>query len=133
LNSTTHVGIFLFAEKGVDSTLSTEISKKQTMYKICVFVPEAAAERVKQAMFEAGAGRIGDYDSCCWQVSGQGQFRPLAGSSPYIGEQDRTETVDEFRIEMVCADEFIKAAIAALKLSHPYEEPAYDVWKLEDL
>jgi len=102
------------------------------MYKLCVFVPETAAEQVKQAMFNAGAGKIGDYDSCCWQTSGQGQFRPLEGSTPFIGKQDRIETAAEFRIEMVCADEFVKDAIAALKSSHPYEEPAYDVWKLED-
>jgi len=103
------------------------------MYKLCVFVPETAAEQVKQAMFNAGAGKIGDYDSCCWQTSGQGQFRPLEGSTPFIGKQDRIETVAEFRIEMVCADEFVKDAIAALKSSHPYEEPAYDVLKLEDI
>jgi len=103
------------------------------MFKICVFVPEDAAEQVKQAMFEAGAGKIGDYDSCCWQTPGQGQFRPLEGSSPFIGEQDRIETVAELRIEMVCADQFIKQTIAAMKSSHPYEEPAYDVWKLEDI
>ena len=94
------------------------------MNKICVFVPESAVEQVKQAMFTAGAGKIGDYDSCCWQTIGQGQFRPLEGSSPFIGELDR--------IEMVCADEYIKDVVAALKSSHPYEEPAYDVWKLED-
>jgi len=103
------------------------------MYKVCVFVPETAADQVKQAMFDAGAGKIGDYDSCCWQTNGQGQFRPLQGSTPFIGEQGRIETVTEFRIEMVCADEFIQGAIAALKNSHPYEEPAYDVWKLEDI
>mgnify|MGYP001815596384 FL=1 len=102
------------------------------MFKICVFVPENDTERVKQAMFTAGAGQIGDYDCCCWQTPGQGQFRPLAGSSPYIGQQDRIETVAEYRIEMVCADEYISDAVAALKESHPYEEPAYDVWKLEE-
>jgi hypothetical protein len=102
------------------------------MNKICVFVPEDAAEQVKQAMFEAGAGKIGDYDCCCWQTLGQGQFRPLEGSSPFIGEHQRIETVAELRIEMVCADQFIKQTIAAMKSSHPYEEPAYDVWKLED-
>ena len=102
------------------------------MYKICVFIPEDAVNRVKQAMFDAGAGKIGDYDSCCWQTQGQGQFRPLAGSSPYIGEQDRVEKVAETRVEMVCADTCINETIAALKTSHPYEEPAYDVWKLED-
>lgn len=102
------------------------------MYKICVFVPESAVEQVKQSMFAAGAGKIGDYDSCCWQTLGQGQFRPLEGSSPFIGEQNRIETVAEYRIEMVCADELIKDAVAAMKNSHPYEEPAYDVWKLGD-
>jgi len=102
------------------------------MYKICVFVPETAVEQVKQAMFAAGAGKIGDYDSCCWQTMGQGQFRPLEGSSPFIGEHNRVETVAEYRIEMVCAQESIKDVVAALKSSHPYEEPAYDVWKLED-
>ncbi len=117
--------------KGVDCTPSTAISKNQTMYKISVFVPENDAERVKQSMFDTGAGRIGDYDCCCWQTSGQGQFRPLEGSSPTIGQQDRIETVAELKIEMVCADDRIRDVVAALKHSHPYEEPAYDVWKLE--
>ena len=103
------------------------------MYKISVFVPDNDAERVKQSMFDAGAGKIGDYDCCCWQTSGQGQFRPLEGSSPTIGRQDRVETVAELKIEMVCPDERIRDVVAALKHSHPYEEPAYDVWKLEDL
>jgi len=103
------------------------------MYKICVFVPVTAAEQVKQAMFAVGAGEIGAYDSCCWQVLGQGQFRPLEGSSPHIGRRDRIETVAEFRIEMVCDGAIIEQAIAAMKSSHPYEEPAYDVWKLEDI
>lgn len=102
------------------------------MYKISVFVPDNDAERVKQSMFDAGAGRIGDYDCCCWQTSGQGQFRPLEGSSPTIGQQDRIETVAELKIEMVCPDDRIRDVVAALKHSHPYEEPAYDVWKLED-
>jgi hypothetical protein len=83
-------------------------------------------------MFEAGAGKIGDYDSCCWQTPGQGQFRPLEGSSPFVGEQNSVETVAEYKIEMVCADELVKDTVAAMKSSHPYEEPAYDVWKLED-
>jgi len=103
------------------------------MYKISVFVPESNAETVKQAMFDAGAGRIGDYDRCCWQTPGQGQFRPLQGSSPRIGQQDRIETVAELKVEMVCDDAHIKDVITALKSSHPYEEPAYDVWKLEDI
>lgn len=102
------------------------------MYKLCVYVPETHLEVVKQALFAAGAGRIGDYDSCCWQVAGQGQFRPLQGSAPYIGQAGQVETVAEYKVELVCADEFIASAVAAMKQAHPYEEPAYQVWRVED-
>ena len=101
------------------------------MYKLCFYVPENATALVKNAVFEAGAGKIGNYDSCCWQTLGDGQFRPLDNSQPYIGQKGQLEIVAEYKIEMVCADEHIKAVIAALKKAHPYEEPAYEVWKLE--
>ena len=103
------------------------------MYKISVFIPESQLDAVKTAMFEAGASRIGDYDSCAWQCLGTGQFRPLQGSNPYLGQQGEIETVQEYKVEMVCADDLVRPAIAAMKQAHPYEEPAYDVWKLEDL
>ena len=103
------------------------------MYKLCFYVPESHLEIVKSAVFAAGAGRIGNYDQCCWQALGQGQFRPLEGSDPYLGEQDRVEIVSEYKVEMVCDGACIKDAIAALKEAHPYEEPAYDVWKLEKI
>jgi hypothetical protein len=103
------------------------------MYKLCFFVPESHVESTKAAIFEAGGGRIGDYDSCAWQALGQGQFRPLAGSSPYIGSQDEVECVSEYKVEMVCSDELIESAVAALRLAHPYEEPAYEVYRLEDI
>ncbi len=102
------------------------------MYKICFFVPPEQAETVKQALFNAGAGRIGEYDQCSWQTAGTGQFRPLEGSQPFIGEQHKLETVDEFKVELVCDEAHIKPAITALKNSHPYETPAYEVYKLED-
>lgn len=97
------------------------------MYKLCFYVPEANLEAVKLAVFAAGAGRIGNYDSCCWQVSGTGQFRPLEGSSPYLGEKGAVEVVPEYRVEMVCRADSIKAAVGALIAAHPYEEPAWDV------
>jgi hypothetical protein len=103
------------------------------MYKITFYVPESHLESVKSALFAAGAGRLGDYDSCAWQVKGQGQFRPLPGSDPFIGDQGRLEAVEEYRVEMICADEFIKAAVLALKNSHPYETPAFDLVKIEAL
>lgn len=102
------------------------------MYKLCVYIPLANLELVKAAMFDAGAGKIGDYENCCWQVAGAGQFRPLIGSSPAIGEHGKLETVAEYRVEMVCEDVCIRAVIAAMKKAHPYEQPAYDVLALAD-
>ena len=97
------------------------------MYKLCFYVPESHLEVVKDAVFAAGAGRIGDYDCCCWQVAGQGQFRPLAGSSPFIGKEGEIEQLAEYRVEMVCEPARASQVVAALKNAHPYEEPAWDM------
>ena len=102
------------------------------MYKLTVFIPDSALEPVKSALFAAGAGKIGNYEQCCWQVQGSGQFMPLAGSQPHIGTQDTLETVEEWRVEMVVADAHIKPVIEALKQTHPYETPAYDVIQVLD-
>ena len=59
------------------------------MFKLCFYVPDSHLDAVKQAIFAVGGGRIGLYDSCCWQVQGLGQFRPLPGSQPHLGEQGR--------------------------------------------
>ena len=102
------------------------------MYKLTVFVPDSALQQVKSALFAAGAGKIGDYEQCCWQVQGIGQFMPLAGSTPHIGTQDSLEQVDEWRVEMVVAEAHINDVINALKQAHPYETPAYDVIEVLD-
>ena len=102
------------------------------MYKLTVFIPDAALEQVKSALFAAGAGTIGNYEQCCWQVRGSGQFMPLAGSQPNIGAQDMLETVEEWRLEMVVATVHIEQVIKALKQAHPYETPAYDVIEVLD-
>ncbi|SDX66967.1 YqfO family protein [Pseudomonas sp. NFACC08-1] len=102
------------------------------MYKLCFFVPASHLDVVKNAVFAAGGGRIGDYDRCAWQVLGLGQFRPLDGSQPFIGEAGQVEQVEEWKVELVVADELIRGVVDALKQSHPYETPAYEVWRLED-
>lgn len=102
------------------------------MYKLAVFIPESALDEVKAALFAAGAGTIGDYEQCCWQVQGIGQFIPLAGSNPHIGTQGSLEIVSEWRVEMVVDDAAIGKVITALKQAHPYETPAYDVIKILD-
>ncbi len=107
-----------------------------SLYKICFYVPIADVDRVKQAMFDAGAGRTGpndSYDHCAWQTRGQGQFRPLPGSQPAIGQQDQEEFVDEYKVEMICAEECLPKSIGALKKTHPYEQAAYQVWPLHDI
>jgi hypothetical protein len=110
---------------------ATTLQTSKTMYKLGFYVPESHLEPVKTALFAAGAGRIGHYDSCCWQSLGQGQFRPLAGSNPHLGQQGRVEQVAEYRVELVVEAALIREVVAALRASHPYEEPAFDVVRLE--
>ncbi len=101
-------------------------------YKICFYVPIEECETVKQALFAAGAGRLGHYDCVAWQTQGKGQFRPLEGAQPAIGEADTLSYVDEFKVELCCDSAHLDAALAALKQAHPYEMPAIDVWPLLD-
>ena len=103
------------------------------MYKLVLFVPESHVDVVNSAIFAVGGGRVGHYDCCAWQTLGEGQFRPLPGSEPFIGSSGELEKVAEYRVEMVCADHTIAAALAALRIAHPYEEPAFDIWRLADL
>ncbi len=102
------------------------------MYKICFYVPATHVEQVKQAMFEAGAGKLDNYSHCAWQVLGEGQYLPLAGSKPFLGLQQHLSKEAEYKVEMMCTDQFIHDVIAALKSSHPYEVPAYQVIALEE-
>lgn len=103
------------------------------MHKLVFYVPEGYLAPVKEAVFNVGAGQIGDYDKCCWQTLGVGQFRPLKGSSAFVGKIGKLETVEEYKVELVCKDELIETAVQALLKAHPYEEPAYDAWPLADI
>lgn len=99
-------------------------------YKLCFYVPATHVEVVKEALFAQGAGRMGNYSCCAWQTLGEGQFMPLAGSSPFLGQHNMVEKVAEYKVEMICEERCLEAAIRALKETHPYEEPAWDVWRL---
>ncbi len=103
------------------------------MYKLVVFIPESDLEQVKTALFNAGAGRIGNYDQCCWQSLGTGQFCPQENSNPTLGRHHVVEQVSEYRVEMVCEAHLMKPIIQALRQAHSYEEPAFDVIKLDPL
>ena len=99
--------------------------ESQSFYMLVIYVPQDSADAVKAALFAAGAGRIGHYDSCCWQTLGVGQFRPLAGSQPALGKHDEVEQVDEIKIEVTCDQTALDAALEAMRAAHPYETPAF--------
>ncbi len=101
------------------------------LLKLEFYVPESHLDAVKQAVFAAGAGKVGDYDCCAWQTLGQGQYRPLSGSKPFQGEVDSLETAVEYKVELVCEEALIEQAVAALKAAHPYEEVAFSVIRTE--
>ena len=100
------------------------------MYQIAFYVPASHLEIVKNAMFAKQAGRIGNYDCCAWQTKGEGQFRPLSGSRPFLGEKNKITYAEEYFVHMVCDDIYIHDVIKAMKSVHPYEEPAYAVWPI---
>ena len=98
--------------------------------KLVVFVPEDALDAVREALFAAGAGRIGEYERCSWYTAGTGTFMGGERADPTIGERGREERVPELRLETVFPAERQDDVIAGLRAAHPYEEPAYDVYDL---
>jgi hypothetical protein len=100
-------------------------------YKIVVYVPEPHANKLREALASAGAGRIGNYSNCTFTIKGTGRFKPEAGSNPTTGEIGKLEEVPEERIETVCEEKFLKQTLEAIKKVHPYEEPATDVYPIE--
>ena len=103
------------------------------MYKVVVFVPIEKADELRKEIGNAGGGKIGNYSHCSFSSRGIGRFKPLEGANPTIGEVGELEEVEEERIEFVCADNALTGVLAAIRKAHPYEEPAIDVWGLEDV
>lgn len=102
------------------------------MLKLIFYIPKDESEKVKEAIFATGAGGIGNYSHCAWETLGMGQFRPLNGANPTLGQVGELEKVEELRVEILCSKENIEAAVLAMKAAHPYEEPAYEVVSLEN-
>lgn len=98
--------------------------------KIVTFVPHANANKVREALGSAGAGKIGEYSYCSYSVTGKGRFIPSDKASPHIGTANNLEIVEEERVEVVCERENAKAAIEAMKRAHPYDEVAFDIYPL---
>jgi hypothetical protein len=98
--------------------------------KLVVFVPAEALDAVRDAVFAAGAGRIGDYERCSWYTEGTGTFFGGKGSAPALGERGREERVLELRLETVYPLDREEEVVRALREAHPYEEPAFDLYPL---
>lgn len=103
-----------------------------TLRKFVVFVPKAQAAEVEQAMWSAGAGRLGDYDRCSYRVEGEGRFHALDGANPFAGEVGEDHVEEEVRVEVLVNKAKSSAVISAMLSAHPYEEPAFDVIPLEN-
>jgi hypothetical protein len=98
--------------------------------KLVVFVPPEALDLVRDALFGAGAGRIGAYERCSWYTEGTGTFLGGEGAEPAVGRAGREERVPELRLETLFPAERHEEVVAALRRAHPYEEPAFDVYEL---
>ena len=118
------------AAGGDDRFVNTQAVAESRLRKLVWFVPEDALEATRDAVFAAGAGRIGDYERCSWYAEGTGTFLGGEGTSPAIGEKGREERVAEVRLETVFPADRHDEVVAALRRAHPYEEPAFDVYPL---
>ncbi len=102
-------------------------------YKVVVTVPENEADNIREAVGNAGGGKVGNYTHCSFSVKGTGRFLPVDGAKPAIGQVGQLEEVAEERIEITCDSESVKAVITAIREAHSYEEPAIDVYELTEL
>jgi len=130
-----------FTRSGVSMALAgllglrepTVLQKNAGMYdKLVVFVPETHADRVMNAMASAGAGAIGKYEQCSFQVEGIGTFQPGAGAQPFVGKAGKLERAPEIRLEMILPQWRVQQVLASMRATHPYEEIAYDLYALEN-
>lgn len=102
-------------------------------YKVVVTVPEDEADTLRQVIGDVGGGKVGNYTHCSFSVKGVGRFMPVDGANPAIGEVGKLEEVAEERIEITCDGDTVVAVVHAIRDNHSYEEPAIDVYKLEEL
>ena len=109
------------------------IIEDMKMYKVVVTVPEESANELREAIGQAGGGKVGNYTHCSFSVKGTGRFLPVDGARPAIGKIGQLEAVAEERIEVTCDPENVRAVVVAIREAHPYEEPAIDIYELTEL
>ncbi|EGL19948.1 MULTISPECIES: Nif3-like dinuclear metal center hexameric protein [unclassified Paenibacillus] len=129
------------AEGGINDLMAEALGLKdlvpldevhtEKLSKLVVFVPESHHEKVLQALFQAGAGWIGDYSHCSFNIPGMGTFMPREGTKPFLGEQGKLERADEVRVETIVPAGIQRAVVQAMLKAHPYEEVAYDLYPMD--
>lgn len=117
---------------GFENSKILDVTNTETLYKIVVYVPKTYEDKVREALGKSGAGHIGNYSDCTFNTDGKGTFRPLEGTNPFIGELDKLEVVDEVKIETIVPQRILGGVISSMIKAHPYEEVAYDLYKLEN-
>jgi dinuclear metal center YbgI/SA1388 family protein len=120
------------AEKLGLGSLKILAPKRQILKKLVTYVPASHADKVRESLFDAGAGHIGNYDSCSFNINGKGTFRGDESTNPFIGEKGKTSFEDEVRIEVIFEGFKEQALLNGLLASHPYEEVAFDVYPLDN-
>jgi len=123
---------YRMAEKLQMVNVNEMIPLGKKLLKLVVFVPIDHVEAVRNAIFNAGAGHIGNYDRCSYNIKGEGTFRAGPGSDPFTGESGREHTEEEIRVETVLPEHLKDSVISAMINSHPYEEVAYDLYRIEN-
>ena len=103
----------------------------EKVFKFTVYVPVKHADKVSQAIFKGGAGKIGKYTETSFNISGKGTFKPMEGTNPFIGKIGERKEVREIKIETVVTERDLDSVVQAMKDNHPYEEPAYDIFELK--
>ena len=126
------VNDMLCKKLGIHSTKPLTDIQSDPLFKLAVFVPKTHSEEVRNALSKGGAGHIGHYSHCTFQTTGQGTFKPLEGTNPYIGTKDQLEFVHEVKIETIVKGHNLKNVIRLMVSAHPYEEVAYDIFPLEN-
>lgn len=109
-----------------------DTTNKETLYKLAVYVPKTHIDDVRIALGNAGAGHLGNYKECSFSIDGEGRFKPCKGSNPYIGKEGGLESVHEVKIETIVTQRVLGGVISSMIKAHPYEEVAYDLYRLEN-
>ncbi len=117
---------------GFENTKILDVTKSETLYKVAVYVPKSHENIVREALGNSGAGYIGNYSNCTFNISGIGTFKPEENTNQFIGEIGEIEKVDEIKIETIVPQGILQKVIDKMIKSHPYEEVAYDIYKLEN-